>query len=104
MKHPGMKHFLRVVILLPLFLCLTSWAAETPRVTIARAVLTSDAAAQRALVSSLMGQGDEAIPQLLTAWRSDAIFLYTTAGTTIPVVLTGEKDASGAQDALRVDD
>src|SRR5688572_13070509 len=99
-----MKHFLRAFLLIPLLLCLSVHGAETPRATIARAMLTTDAAAQRALVTSLVGQGDEAIPELLTAWRNDAIFLYTAEGTTIPVTLTGEKDAAGAQAAVRVDD
>jgi len=98
-----MKYFLRAVFLLPLFLCLPSGAAETPREIIARAVVSTDAVTQRTLVSSLMGQGEEVIPELLTAWRSDAIFLYKTDSATIPVVLSGDKDAAGAQVATRVD-
>jgi len=99
-----MKHLLRAVILLPFLLCLAARAAETPREIINRAVLSPDAAAQRTMISSLMGQGDEVIPELLTAWRSDAIFLYKTDTATIPVVLVGEKDAAGTQAAVRVDD
>ena len=104
MNHLGMKHFLRVALFLPFLLCLSALAAESPRAVVARAVLTTDAAAQRALVSSLMGQGDEIIPELLTAWRNDAIFLYKTDAATIPVVLVGDKDAAGTQAAVRVDD
>jgi urea transport system permease protein len=99
-----MKLFLRAALLLPLLLGLNSWAAETARATITKAVLTEDAAAQRALVTSLMGQGDEIIPELLTAWRSDAIFLYKTDRATVPVLLAGDKDAAGARAAVRVDD
>jgi urea transport system permease protein len=99
-----MNFFQRVILFLSLFFWLTAGAAETPRATIARAVLTEDAAVQRALVASLTGQGDEVIPALLTAWRSDAIFLYQADGITIPVQLIGEKDAAGAQSAIRVDD
>lgn len=97
-------YFPRVVILLSFFLSLTAGAAETPRATIARAVLTTDAAAQRSLVASLMGEGDEIIPELLTAWRNDAIILYQTGNLTIPVVLTGEKNDAGTRTAVRVDD
>jgi urea transport system permease protein len=99
-----MKLLLRAALLLPLLWCLTSWAAETPRAIITKAILTEDAAAQRALVGSLMGQGDEIIPVLLTAWRSDAIILYKADGATIPVLLVGDKNADGARAAVRVDD
>ena len=86
---------------------LSAWtlraAAESPRATIARAVLTEDAAEQRKLIGTLAGQGDEVIPELLAAWRTDAIFLHLDGGTTVPVQLVGEKDAAGSQAALRVD-
>ena len=78
-------------------------AAETPRTIIARAVLTEDAAEKRTLIASLAGLGDEVIPELLAAWRSDAIFLYPADGTTVPVLLTGDKDVAGTQAAVRVD-
>ncbi len=99
-----MKLLSRAALILPFLLCLTSWAAETPRAIINKAILTDDAAAQRALIGSLAGQGDEIIPELLTAWRSDAIILYKADGVTIPVVLMGEKDAAGARAAVRVVD
>jgi len=98
-----MKFFSRFALIFSVLLCLTSRGAETPRAVIARAILTEDAAAQRALVTSLVGVGDEAIPALLIAWRSDAIVLYKTEGVTIPVVLAGEKDQAGTRDAVRVD-
>ncbi len=98
-----MKHFQRAVLILSLLLTLAAQAAESPRAIIAKAVLTEDAAAQRNLVSSLAGEGDEIIPELLVAWRTDAILLYKTDAATIPVTLTGEKDAAGAQAAVRVD-
>jgi urea transport system permease protein len=78
-------------------------AAEPARVVIARAVLTEDGAAKRELIASLAGQDDEAIPELLAAWRSDAIFLHVAPSGTVPVLLTGEKDSAGAQAAIRVD-
>src|SRR6478736_1229096 len=101
-----MKQLSRAVAFLALLFCsgLAAWAAETPRAIIAKAVLTEDAAVKRSLISSLAGQGDEAIPELLAAWRSDAIFLYVDGEVTTPVLLTGDKDAAGAQAAVRVDD
>ncbi len=89
--------------LLPLAV-LRGLAAEPPRAVIARAVLTEDTAEKRRLIASLAGQGDEIIPELLAAWRSDAIFLYVSGTTTVPVQLTGEKDAAGTQAAVRVAD
>ncbi|HEY8995063.1 MAG TPA: urea ABC transporter permease subunit UrtB, partial [Lacunisphaera sp.] len=59
---------------------------------------------KRDLIASLAGQGDEIIPELLAAWRSDAIFLYTNDSGVVPVQLVGDKDAAGAQAAVRVDD
>jgi urea transport system permease protein len=74
------------------------------RQTIVKAILSSDDAEKRTLVSSLVGQGDEAIRELFTAWRQDALFVYTSAdGAKIPVELSGDKDAEGAQAAIRVD-
>src|SRR3954471_16448131 len=101
-----MKQLSRAAAFLAVLFCsgLAAWAAETPRAIIAKAVLTEDAAAKRALIGSLAGQGDEAIPVLLTAWRNDAIFLYVEGGVTTPVLLSSDKDAAGAQAAVRVDD
>lgn len=83
---------------------LSSRAADTPRQIIAKATLTEDATEQRALISSLIGQGDDAIPALLEAWRKDALFFYApTESNKIPVQLIGQKDETGAQAAQRVD-
>lgn len=79
-------------------------AADTPRQIIAKATVTEDVAEQRALIASLIGQADDAIPVLLDAWRKDALFFHApTEGAKIPVQLVGDKDESGAQAALRVD-
>jgi urea transport system permease protein len=79
-------------------------AADTPRQIIVKAALTEDAAEKRALISSLIGQADDAIPALLDAWRKDALFFYApTEGVKIPVQLVGDKDEAGAQAVLRVD-
>jgi urea transport system permease protein len=77
---------------------------ETARATIVRAILATDDAKKREIVTSLIGQGDEAIRELFTAWRQDGLFIYTSpTGGKIPVELTGDKDGTGTQAALRVD-
>ena len=79
--------------------------AATPREIIAAAVLADSGAKQRELLSSLVGQGDEAIAPLLGEWRRDALFIYASpSGEKVPVTLSGDKDATGAQIALRVSD
>ena len=101
-----MKQFSRAVAFLALLICsgLVARAADTPRAVIAKAVLTEDATEKRALITSLVGQGDEAIREIFTAWRQDGLFVYTApTGTKIPVELMEGKDANGAQAAIRVD-
>lgn len=79
-------------------------SAISPRQTIVKAILSSDDAEKRALITSLVGQGDDAIRELFTAWRQDGLFVYTAAdGVKTPVELTGDKDPEGAQVAIRVD-
>jgi len=79
-------------------------AAESPRVVIARAAVSEDASTQRAIIAGLAGDADASIAPLLEAWRKDSLFVFTGAdGTKVPVQLAGEKDAAGAQDAMRVD-
>lgn len=93
--------------LILLFLALSpAWLhAATPRETIAAAAASDDSSKQRELLSSLVGEGDEAIAPLLAAWRQDALFLYESpTGEKIPVTLSGEKDAADAQAATRVAD
>jgi urea transport system permease protein len=86
-----------------LFFGATPVFAETARETIVRAILANDSA-KREIIGTLAGQGDEAINTLLVAWRSDALFIFTDAdGKKIPIQLGGEKDATGAMAALRVD-
>ena len=79
-------------------------AQETARQTVVRAILTPDDTQKREIIASLAGQGDEALVELFTAWRQDGLFVYTSPdGAKIPVELKGDKDAQGAQAALRVD-
>ncbi len=101
-----MNLFVRTVCLALLFAAtvLALRAADTPRQIIARAAQTEDAAQQRDLITSLIGQGDPAIVPLLEAWRKDSLFIYTAPdGAKIPVQLAGEKDEAGAQLATRID-
>ena len=98
-----MKYFQRAIILFALVLGQSLPAADSPRAVITRAILTEDATEQRALILTLIGQGDEAIEPLLTAWRSDSLFINKSEGTAIPVLLTPDKDAAGARAAFRVD-
>lgn len=93
-----------IILLVACCLPLVTAAAEGARDLIARATLATEAAPQRELITSLMGQGDEAIAPLLEAWRTDALFIYAAPdGTRIPVQLTGAKDAAETQAALRID-
>ncbi len=94
-----------LAMLLALMLSGAAAAPKEPaRTTIARAILTSDDSEKRKLISSLAGQGDEAIRELFTAWRQDGLYIYTAEdGTKIPVELTQVKNADGAATALRVD-
>ena len=80
------------------------FAADTARQVIVKAIVTEDSAEKRTLIASLVGQGDEAIPTLLDAWRKDLLFFHATPeGVKIPVQLVGEKDEAGTQSAVRVD-
>ncbi|AOS45250.1 High-affinity branched-chain amino acid transport system permease protein LivH [Lacunisphaera limnophila] len=100
-----MKFFHRLLLLSLCVLGTSPLAAESARAIIVKAVQAKDAAEQRTLISSLLGEPDEAIPDLLVAWRSDQLFLYQAPdGTTVPVQLTGDKDAAGARAALKIID
>jgi urea transport system permease protein len=98
-----MKYFQRLAFLHAVLLALTLPAAESPRATICRAILTEDAAEQRTLILSLIGQGDEAIEPLLSGWRSDSLFVYKPDGVPVPVLLAADKDVAGTRPAFRVD-
>src|SRR5689334_13487769 len=104
-----MNQIARLLRLGLLLICLTGGAvlvgAETARQTIVRAILTDDDAQKRAIITTLMGRGDDAIKPLLAAWRADSLFIFTTPdGARTPVLLTGEKDEKEAQTAFRVVD
>ncbi len=94
----------RTISLLVLCACASAQAADAARSIITKAILVENATAQRSLLTSLIGHGDESIPVLLAAWRADTLFVYTAAdGSKIPVQLTGEKDTAEAQTAFRID-
>src|SRR5215218_2608454 len=50
---------------------------ENARQTIVQAILAEDDAKKRDLITTLAGSGDEAITRLFTAWKEDALFIYT---------------------------
>jgi len=103
-----MKFLLRLFCALACSLTLShAFAAEdeTPRQTLARAILAENAAAKRTILGSLVGRADEEVGELLVAWRQDALFIYTTPDNTrIPVRLIGPADAAGLRAAVRVVD
>lgn len=86
-------------------------AADTPRQTIAKAVVMEDADEQAKLVSSLAGKSDPVIRDLLTAWKEGGIYIFEapaglpgfTEGQGIALTLAGDKDADDKQGAIRVD-
>lgn len=88
-----------------LCLALAVHGADTARQTIAKAATAGDETNTRELIMSLLGQGDDAVEPLLTAWRKDSLFLYTAPdGAQIPVTLIGAPDAAGTTPLQRVDD
>jgi urea transport system permease protein len=106
MSRALVKSLVRVIsfILACAFLPRAEAAAPAARDTIVQAILAEDDSAKRELIGSLAGNGDEAIAPLLTAWRSDQLFLYApNESTKIPVQLVGPKGDNDAQDALRID-
>lgn len=85
---------------------LTSGAlpAASPRQTIVEAILEEEEEKKRDLIAKLAGHGDAAITLLLSAWRSDALFVYAALdGTKVPVELVGPKGENDAQAAMRID-
>lgn len=98
---------LRILLLLLVLLTAAPGSllgADTPRQVIARAALAADLE-KRALITSLVGQGDEAIKQLFDEWKADRFVIHTAPdGVKIPVSLAEAKDAEGRQAAIRIDD
>jgi len=97
---------LRLLWLLCFFAVLPLRAEDTPRQTIAKAIVEEDDQKKVGLINSLVGKSDESIKVLLNAWKEDSIFLYKAEGseTKIPVTLADAKDADDKQAAIRVDD
>ena len=95
---------LRLASLLALSLGLSAFAAANPRQIITNAILAADDTQRSTIFSTLIGQSDESIKVLMSAWKEDTLFIYTAPdGAKIPVQLTGDKDATETQVALRVD-
>ena len=91
-----------------LFLILTTFstfAANSPRQTIAAAIVEQDDEKKAALITTLSGDVSPEIATLIAAWKEDAIYLYKNAeDKAIPVQLSEVKDADGKQAAFRVED
>ena len=75
-------------------------AADSVRETIAKAILSEDAAEQVKLIESLVGQANPLIPELLAKWKESEAYIYEStdadgnpAGPRSVVLLSGEKDA-----------
>jgi urea transport system permease protein len=79
-------------------------AEEKPaREIITQAILVTNQAEKRKLITSLEGRGDDVIVTLFDAWRADELFVYTPQdGEKTPIQLAGAPDANGAREALRV--
>jgi len=78
---------------------------QSPRQIIAQATIEEDEEKKAALISSLIGRGDDSIGMLLSAWKEDAIFVFKPGEEPkVAVMLGEEKDADGAQAAFRVAD
>ncbi len=91
-------------IILAMAIAGSARASETPaRQILVQAMRSDKLEEQRTLLSSLIGNADAAIPDLLAAWRNDELFLYPGSGDErVPIHLTGEPDAEGARAAERV--
>lgn len=80
--------------------------AETPRETIARAVVTTDADEQHRLVAGLAGAGaaDPDVPRLLTLWREGGLYVATAPPNDgrVAVTLNEDKNADERQTATLV--
>jgi urea transport system permease protein len=84
-------------------------AAETPREIISKAILTEDTAEKVKLVSSVGGQTDAIIPDLLAKWKEGEIYILeptdadgNAAGPKLAIVFTDEKDADDKRAALNI--
>src|SRR3954469_24007155 len=93
-SHPQMNFINRALCVLGLSALLAAAASfaaaptarSAPREIIAKAMLAENDSDRLALIGSLVGQGDEAIKGLLSAWKEDALFIYTAPnGTKIPI-------------------
>ena len=81
-------------------------AADTARQVIVRAIAEEETDKKLALIRSLSGSKEADVQSLLAAWEADQIFIYQAADNApkIPVLLTGAKNAAGAQTAIRLED
>ena len=97
---------LRLTGLLCLFAATPTFAADTPRQVITKAILEEDTEKKIGLINSLIGNTDPSIKPLFDAWKEDAIYLYKAEDSEVkvPVTLGEEKDAEDKQAATRLED
>lgn len=90
--------------LISLLITAAAWGADSARQVIVHAILEEDAGKRIELIKSLATSKEDAVKALLVAWEADHIFMYelTKDAPLVPVLLVGEKDATGAQAAVRV--
>jgi len=97
---------LRITGLLCLFAATPTFAADTPRQIITKAILEEDTEKKVGLINSLIGNTDPGIKPLFDAWKEDAIYLYKAEDSEVkvPVTLGEEKDTEDKQAATRLED
>lgn len=101
-----MVRLTQIILALAMF-ALTAAAAlgQTPRETLAKAVLSEDATEQIDLVSGLAGVQDDTVMRALEAWRVSELFIVDQAdGTKVAALLDPVKDADGNQKAVGLAD
>jgi urea transport system permease protein len=105
-----MRFISNAILALALFMALPA-GAETARETINKAVLTEDAEEQEKIVSSLAGNPSPEIPELFTAWKESALYIYNLPKSAaedapterVAILLTGKPGAEGKQPAIRLE-
>ncbi len=74
------------------------------RTNLVQALLSEDLAEQTQLLQKLIGAEDSMIPQVLTAWRGGAVYVYETNQAKVPFILDAASDSEGRAKGIRVDD
>lgn len=101
-----MNHFhiaTRLFIFALLFGLVIPLEGQTPRETIAEAMLAAKDTQKQTILGTLVGQGDPLIRELLDAWKRDELFVYESGeGARIPVIVAGGREAFETAQAFRI--